>query len=84
MRSVNGLLHTTANLAEVVSGLPTSGLKANASDASGDRASAAAAFSCNSNRVPSPLPPKNCRKRLSGSGSAVAAPAVRSTRKQVP
>ena len=33
IRSVSGLLLTTANLAEVVSGLPTSGLKTNASAA---------------------------------------------------
>ena len=36
-RSVNGLRLTTANLAEVVSGLPTRGLKAKTSGASGDK-----------------------------------------------
>ena len=35
MRSVSGLLLTTANFAEVVSGLPTSGLKAKTRGASG-------------------------------------------------
>ena len=35
IRSVSGLLLTTANLAEVVSGLPTSGLNAKTSGASG-------------------------------------------------
>ncbi len=39
MRFVSGLLLTTANLAEVVSGLPTSGLKTKASGASGESAS---------------------------------------------
>ena len=40
MRSVSGLLLTTANLADVVSGLPTSGLNAKTSDASGESGSA--------------------------------------------
>ena len=39
MRSVNGLLLTTANLAEVVRGLPTRGLKAKTIGDSGARAS---------------------------------------------
>ena len=39
MRSVSGLLLTTANLAEVVSGLPTRGLKTKTSGASGASAS---------------------------------------------
>ena len=40
MRSVSGLLLTTANFAEVVSGLPTSGLNAKTSGASGASGSA--------------------------------------------
>ena len=43
MRSVSGLLLTTANLADVVSGLPTSGLKAKMSGASGASGSAVGA-----------------------------------------
>ena len=39
IRSVSGLLLTTANLAEVVSGLPTSGLKTKMRGASGASAS---------------------------------------------
>ena len=41
-RPVSGLRLTTANLAEVVSGLPTSGLKAKVSGAAGDSGSAVA------------------------------------------
>jgi hypothetical protein len=48
MRSVSGLFETTANLADVVSGLPTSGLKQKISGDSAARGSAAATFSSRS------------------------------------
>ena len=80
MRSVSGLWLTTANLAEVVSGLPTSGLKAKTSGASGESGSAVAPPSSSSSRAPRPLPPMYCaqhvvrqRHALGGAGRDVDA-----------
>ena len=60
-RSVSGDLATTANLAEVVSGVPTSGLKAKTSGASGASGSTPAGASRCSRYAPSPTPPRNRR-----------------------
>ena len=73
-RSVSGLRLTTANLAEVVSGLPTSGLKAKMSGASGESGSAVAPPSSRSSRAPRPLPPMYCRSTASDSGTRSARP----------
>ena len=74
-RSVSGLLLTTANLAEVVSGLPTSGLKAKMSGASGESGSAVAPPSSSSSRAPRPLPPRNWRSTVVGQRHALDAAA---------
>ncbi len=80
-RSVRGLRLTTANLADVVSGLPTSGLKAKTSGASGDSGSAVAPPSSSSSRAPSPLPPRNCRSTSSAIGTRSARPSETSMRR---
>ena len=74
MRSVSGLLLTTANLAEVVSGLPTRGLKEKTSGASGASASPVGSPSSSSRRAPRPLPPMNWRSVVSLSGTHSALP----------
>jgi len=80
-RPVKGLRLTTANLAEVVSGLPTSGLKAKISGASGDSGSAVAPCSSRSSRAPRPLPPRYCRSTVSAIGTRLASPRVTSIRR---
>ena len=70
IRSVNGLLLTTANLAEVVNGLPTSGLNTNAIDASADSGSARAACSRSKSWTPKPLPPRKRRRSSGVNGTA--------------
>ena len=75
-RPVSGLLLTTANLAEVVSGLPTSGLNAKTSGASGASGSPAARPSSSSSHAPRPLPPRNWRSTCSSSGTRSARPHV--------
>ena len=81
IRSVSGLLLTTANFAEVVSGLPTSGLKAKTSGASGASGSALGSPSSSSSQAPSPLPPRNCRRTVSGSGTRSTLPVETSMRR---
>ena len=81
MRSVSGLLLTTANFAEVVSGLPTSGLNAKTSGASGASGSTCALPSSSSSRTPRPLPPMNWRRTASASGTRLPARCRRSTRR---
>jgi hypothetical protein len=56
-RPVRGLSATTANFADVVSGLPTSGLSAKTSAASGSRGSTPAGVSRARIQVPRPTPP---------------------------
>ncbi len=56
-RSVSGDLATTANLALVVSGVPTSGLRQKMSGASGASGSAPRGHSRCSSHVPRPTPP---------------------------
>ena len=68
-RFVSGDLATTANLAEVVSGVPTSGLKAKTSGACGSSGSIPAGASRWRSQVPRPTPPMNRRKTSSGSGT---------------
>src|SRR6185436_8315650 len=58
MRLVSGLLLTTANFADVVSGLPTSGLKTKASGASDASGSAVAPPSWSMSHAPRPAPPR--------------------------
>jgi hypothetical protein len=55
---VSGLRETTANLAEVVSGLPTSGLKTNESGAADDSGSTDGASCISASHTPSPAPPR--------------------------
>ena len=79
MRSVSGLLLTTANLAEVVSGLPTSGLKAKTSGAAGDSGSACGrAFVEQQARRRGRCRRGNSRSSVSASGTAL--PSVTSMR----
>src|SRR6185436_18212341 len=61
-RSVSGDLATTANLADVVNGVPTSGLKANTSGAALDRGSTPVGASRHRSQAPSPTPPTNRRR----------------------
>ena len=55
---VSGDLATTANFALVVSGVPTSGEKTNASGAAGSRGSTPGGPSRCSSQVPRPAPPR--------------------------
>ena len=80
-RPVRGLRLTTANLADVVSGLPTSGLNAKTSGASGESGSAVAPPSSSSSRAPRPLPPRNCRSTSSAIGTRSARPSETSMRR---
>src|SRR5689334_17129399 len=84
IRPVSGLLLTTANLADVVSGLPTRGLNAKTIDASGDSGSASAAPASSNSRVPRPLPPRYSRTRASDSGTRSAWPRLASIRRTQP
>src|SRR5438445_12052828 len=68
-RSVNGDLATTANLADVVNGVPTSGLKQKTSGASGASGSTPGGASRCRSHVPSPAPPRKWRKTDSGNGT---------------
>ena len=62
---------TTANFALVVSGVPTSGEKQNASGASGASGSTPAGASSVSSHAPSPAPPRWSRSTRSDSGRTV-------------
>ena len=81
IRSVSGDLETTANFADVVSGLPTSGLKQKTSGAS--EASGSYAPDVSSSRIcsPSPAPPMDSRSTSGGSGTAQADPSETSIRR---
>jgi len=72
---------TTANFPEVVRGLPTSGLKAKISGASGDNGSVVAPCSSRSSRAPRPLPPMYWRSTSSDSGTRSAWPLETSIRR---
>ena len=74
-RSVSGLLLTTANFAEVVSGLPTSGLNAKISGAAGASGSAVAPPSSSSSHAPRPLPPMELPQHRLGERHALGAAA---------
>jgi len=81
MRLVRGLFETTANFADVVRGLPTSGENAKTIGASGASGSETADPWSRSSRAPSPLPPRYCRTTSSGSGTRVAVPVPASMRR---
>jgi hypothetical protein len=76
---VNGDLATTANFALVVSGVPTSGEKQNASGASAASGSTPTGASSVISQAPSPTPPRWSRKTWSDSARAVAEPVPTST-----
>src|SRR5205814_1458041 len=80
-RKVSGDLASTANLAEVVSGVPTSGLKQNTSAASGASGSAARGPSLCNSQVPRPTPPMKRRSTDSGSATQAAVPLETSIRR---
>ena len=63
-RIVSGLLQTTANFADVVSGLETKGLKTKAINACSESGSYSAADSSSKMEQPSPLPPMKFRSRF--------------------
>jgi hypothetical protein len=84
MRSVNGLFETTANLADVVNGLPTNGLNAKINGALVANAWSPALPYCNSNRVPSPVPPMKWRSVRSAMGTKVLVAAHKSISKNRP
>ena len=73
-RSVSGDLQRTANLAEVVNGVPTSGLKQKTRAAAGSNGSTPDGLSRCSSQVPRPTPPMKRRKTSSASGTQRAAP----------
>src|SRR5262249_24497889 len=78
-RPVSGDLQTTANFADVVSGVPTSGLNATPSGAAGSNGSPARAASRGSRQVPRPAPPTTGGKTASGIGRASARPVLKAT-----
>jgi len=80
-RPVNGLKATTANLAEVVSGLPTSGLKAKTMAESAPSGSSEAGASRASNQVPNPTPPRKRLRTRSSRGTHSVRPARGSIRR---
>jgi hypothetical protein len=84
MRLVSGLLLSTANFAEVVSGLPTSGLKAKMSGARGSSGSRPARPSSSNRRTPRPAPPMNWRRTSSASGLRSPRPDDTSMRRAQP
>ena len=73
-RSVSGDLATTANLAEVVSGVPTSGLRRRPAAPPGPADRRRPALRGAAARSPSPTPPMKRRSTSSGSGTQAAAP----------
>ena len=78
IRSVSGLLLTTANLAEVVSGLPTSGLNTNASGAAGDSGSTRRrALRAAASKRPSRCRPGSAAASASASGTPARRRGVR-------
>jgi hypothetical protein len=81
---VSGDFATTANLALVVSGVPTSGEKTKASGASGASGSTPGSPSAVSSHVPSPTPPRCSRSTRSGSGRVRAEPSPTSTTRARP
>jgi hypothetical protein len=78
-RPVSGDFATTANFALVVSGVPTSGEKTNASGASGASGSTPGGASRCMSHAPSPDPPIVARSTGSGSSSRSASPVPTST-----
>jgi hypothetical protein len=78
IRQVSGDWHMTANFADVVNGLPTSGLNTNASGASGAKGSCRSRHSRSRSHVPSPLPPKKFRSTSGGNSTASALRRARS------
>src|SRR5207244_12120450 len=76
-RSVKGDLDTTANLADVVSGVPTKGLRQKRSGASEASGSSPAGDACARRYVPRPTPPMKRRRTTSDSGTNSASPVVR-------
>ena len=78
-RPVSGDFATTANLALVVSGVPTSGENTNASGASGPSGSTPAGASRCMSQAPRPAPPMQPRSTGSGSSSRSASPVPTST-----
>ena len=75
---VRGDLATTANLALVVSGVPTSGENTNTIGASGPSGSTPAGVSSRARWTPSPAPPIRLRITASGISRRSAAPVERS------
>src|SRR5206468_3426130 len=80
-RLVRGDLATTANLAEVVSGVPTRGLRLKIRGASGARASRPGGLSRCSKYVPRPTPPTKRRSTSTDSATGQATPLARSMRR---
>ena len=76
---VSGDLATTANLALVVSGVPTSGEKQKASGASGASGSTPGGASSCISHAPRPAPPMYARRTSSGSGRTCALASATST-----
>ena len=82
---VSGDFATTANFALVVSGVPTSGEKQNASGASGpERVDARRARARCMSQAPRPAPPMYARSTSSGRGSVSALASARSTTRARP
>ena len=79
--AVSGDLATTANLADVVSGVPTSGLNAKTNGASAASGCTPGADSRCKIQVPSPTPPRKRRSTSADSGTLVAESIVRSIRR---
>ena len=73
---MSGDFATTANFALVVSGVPTSGEKTNASGASGASGSTPGGASRCMSQAPSPAPPMQARSTCSGSSSALGVAAA--------
>jgi hypothetical protein len=81
---VRGDFATTANFALVVSGVPTSGEKQNASGASGDSGSTPGGARRCISHVPRPAPPMYARRTSSLSGRCSALASARSTTRARP
>jgi len=81
---VSGDFATTANLALVVSGVPTSGENTKASGAPGPSGSTPGGPTRCSSQVPRPAPPRYPRSTSSESGSVLDVPSVTSTMSACP
>ena len=81
MRPVKGLLDTTANFADVVNGLPTSGLNTKNRLDSGASAGDSAEQVSNSNSTPKPAPPNDRSSRSGSSGITLVDRSERFTRR---